>query len=116
MGDILIVAVNDDSSIKKLKGSSRPIFPLEERLEVLEAIEYIDYLVPFSEDTPLKIISSLLPDILVKGGDWEPEQVVGKKEVEKSGGKVYIIPYLHSHSSSDIISRIIDSAKFHLLG
>ncbi|MCP2519909.1 D-glycero-beta-D-manno-heptose 1-phosphate adenylyltransferase [Candidatus Aminicenantes bacterium AC-335-A11] len=106
LGDILIVGVNSDSSIKKIKGSKRPIFPLNERLEVLEAIEYIDYLTVFEEETPLKLITSLLPDILVKGGDWKPEQVVGGKEVEEAGGKVVIFPYVRGHSSSNIIEKI----------
>lgn len=110
-GDILIVAVNDDSSVQRLKGPSRPIFPLEERLEILESIENIDYLVPFSEDTPQKMIASLLPDTLVKGGDWESEEVVGKREVEEAGGRVVIVPFLASHSSSRLITQIIDSAR-----
>lgn len=102
-----MVAVNDDSSIRKVKGPTRPIFPIEERMEVLEAITDIDYLVSFSEETPKEIISSLLPDVLVKGGDWKPEEVVGKKEVENAGGEVITIPYLPHHSSSDIIGRIL---------
>ncbi len=112
-GDVLIVAVNDDSSVKKIKGPSRPIFPLRERLEILEAVEDIDYLVTFADETPQKVIASLLPDVLVKGGDWKIEEVVGKKEVERAGGKVIIIPYLEGHSSSEIIKRIIQSSKFH---
>jgi len=110
-GDVLIVAVNDDSSVKKIKGPSRPIFPLEERLEILEAVEDIDCLVTFAEETPQKTIASLLPDVLVKGGDWKIEEVVGKREVERSGGKVMIVPCLESHSSSEIIERIIQSSK-----
>jgi len=110
-GDVFIVAVNDDSSIKKIKGTSRPIFPLEERIEILEAIEDIDYLVSFSEETPQKIIARLLPDVLVKGGDWSPEEVVGRKEVEEAGGEVVIIPFLEGRSSSDIVKRIVSSAK-----
>jgi len=106
-GDILVVAVNDDSSIRAIKGPSRPIFPLEERMEVLEAITDIDYIVPFSEETPKEIISSLLPDVLVKGGDWKPKEVVGRKDVEQAGGKVVTIPYLSHHSSTDIIQRIL---------
>ena len=108
-GDIFIVAVNDDASVKKIKGASRPIFPLEERFEVLEAIEEINYLTFFSEETPQEIVALLLPDVLVKGGDWKPEEVVGKKEVEGAGGEVKIIPYLKGKSSSDIIDRIIHS-------
>jgi D-beta-D-heptose 7-phosphate kinase/D-beta-D-heptose 1-phosphate adenosyltransferase len=110
-GDVFIVAVNDDSSIKKIKGTSRPIFPLEERVEILGAIEDIDYLVSFSEETPQEIIGRLLPDVLVKGGDWRPEEVVGKKEVEEAGGEVVIIPYLEGCSSSEIVQRIVSSAK-----
>jgi len=110
-GDVFIVAVNDDASIKKIKGASRPIFPLKERIEILGAIEDIDYLVSFSEETPQKIIARLLPDVLVKGGDWRPEEVVGKREVEEAGGEVVIIPYLEGSSSSDIVKRIVSSAK-----
>ncbi|UCC38850.1 MAG: D-glycero-beta-D-manno-heptose 1-phosphate adenylyltransferase [Candidatus Aminicenantes bacterium] len=110
-GDILVVAVNDDFSIKKIKGASRPIFPLEERLEILEAIEEIDYLTHFSEETPQKIIAALVPDVLVKGGDWKPDEVVGKREVEGAGGEVKIVPYREACSTSDIIDRIVRSAK-----
>ena len=105
-GDVLVVAVNDDSSVKKIKGPFRPIFPLEERLEILAALEEIDYLVSFSEGTPQKVIASLLPDVLVKGGDWRIEEVVGRKEVEEEGGEVVVIPYLKGHSSTEIIERI----------
>ncbi len=111
LGDVLVVAVNDDSSIRKIKGSGRPIFPLEERLEILESIEDIDWLVAFSQESPKKVIESLLPDVLVKGGDWLPEEVVGKQEVEEAGGKVIIIPFLCGHSSSEIVRKIIESAK-----
>ena len=111
LGDVLIVAVNEDESVKKIKGSFRPIFPLEERLEVLDAIESIDYLISFSEETPQRVISALLPDVIVKGGDWVPEEVVGKREVEEAGGRVAIIPYLEGRSSSEIIDRITESAE-----
>ncbi len=110
-GDVFIVAVNDDSSTRKIKGASRPIFPLKERIEILGAIEDVDYLASFSEETPQKIIARLLPDVLVKGGDWKPEEVVGKREVEDAGGEVEIIPYLEGRSSSDIVKRIVSSAK-----
>lgn len=106
LGDVLIVAVNDDVSIKRLKGPSRPVFPLEERLEVLAAIGYIDYLLSFSQDTPRELITALLPDVLVKGGDWAPEKVVGREEVEEAGGRVVVIPYLQGYSSTDIIRKI----------
>lgn len=110
-GDVLVVAVNDDSSVRKIKGAFRPIFPLEERLEILEAIEEIDYLVSFSDETPERIIASLLPDVLVKGGDWKIEEVVGRREVEEAGGKVLIVPYLKGHSSSEIMKRIVNSSR-----
>jgi len=106
LGDVLIVAVNDDASIQRLKGLNRPVFPLIERLEVLVAVEYIDYLLSFSKDTPKELIAALVPDVLVKGGDWKPDEVVGREEVENAGGKVVIIPYLAGFSSSDIIRKI----------
>ncbi len=109
-GDILIVALNTDASVRKLKGASRPVFPLKERLEVLEAIEDIDLLTSFSEETPQKIIAEVLPDVLVKGGDWGPDQVVGRKEVEAAGGKVVIVPYLKGHSSSSLLKKIKKTA------
>lgn len=111
MGDVLLVAVNDDVSVKKIKGASRPIFPLEERLEILEAVEDIDHLTFFSEETPQKIIAALLPDVLVKGGDWKPEQVVGRREVEEAGGEVVVIPYLKGRSSSAIIKKILKTGS-----
>jgi len=107
LGEVLLVGVNDDASVKKIKGAPRPVFPLEERLEILEAVEDIDHLTFFSEETPQKIIASLLPDVLVKGGDWRPEQVVGRREVEEAGGEVVVIPYLKGRSSSAIIKKIL---------
>lgn len=111
LGEVLMVGVNSDESIRKIKDSTRPIFCLEERLEILEAIADIDYLVPFAEETPQKVISALLPDILVKGGDWPSREIVGRREVEKAGGEVVIIPYLPSHSTSEIIERIIAAVR-----
>ncbi len=108
LGDVLVVAVNDDASVRRLKGYSRPIFPLNERLEVLSALAPVDFLVSFSEDTPLHVVELLLPDILVKGGDWKPEDVVGKTEVVATGGRVEIIPYVSGRSTSEIIRRIRD--------
>ena len=105
-GDALIVALNDDASIRRLKGPARPVFPLAERLEVLAALEDIDYVTWFGEDTPQKIIAALLPDILVKGGDWKPDAVVGRAEVEAAGGKVVIVPYIKGQSTTNIIDKI----------
>jgi D-beta-D-heptose 7-phosphate kinase/D-beta-D-heptose 1-phosphate adenosyltransferase len=107
LGDVLVVALNDDASVRKLKGPGRPIFPLAERWEILEALEAIDFLTSFSEETPQKIIAALLPDVLVKGGDWKPEEVVGKKDVEAAGGRVVIVPYVEGHSTSSIIKKIV---------
>jgi D-beta-D-heptose 7-phosphate kinase/D-beta-D-heptose 1-phosphate adenosyltransferase len=106
LGDVLIVAVNEDASVRRLKGPSRPIFPLRERWEILGALEAVDFLTSFAEDTPQKIIAAVLPDVLVKGGDWALDQVVGRAEVEAAGGRVAIIPYVRGHSTSSIIKKI----------
>lgn len=106
-GDILIVALNSDASIRKLKGPSRPVFPLAERFEILAAVEDVDYLTSFSEETPRAIIAALLPDILIKGGDWGADEIVGRKEVEAAGGRVVRVPYLEGHSSTNIIHKIL---------
>jgi len=106
LGDILIVALNDDDSIRRLKGPNRPVYPLIERLEVLEALETIDYLTTFGEDTPQALIASILPDILAKGGDWGTDEIVGRPEVEASGGRVIRIPYREGFSTSGFIAKI----------
>ncbi len=111
LGDVLIVAVNDDESVKKIKGPSRPIFPLAERMEILEAVQFIDYLLPFSENTPLRVISAILPDVLVKGGDWKLEEVVGRREVEGAGGRVVLLPFLKPQSTSRLLTKILRSYR-----
>lgn len=111
LGDVLIVAVNDDRSIKMIKGPSRPIFPLAERFEILEAIEHIDYLIAFSEETPQKVISVLLPDVLVKGEDWKKNGVVGRKEVEEAGGRVVLVPLSKGQSTTSLLKKIIHSIE-----
>jgi len=113
-GNILIVAVNTDATVRKLKGAARPIFPLVERMEVLEAVSSIDYLIPFAERTPRKIIFLLLPDVLVKGGDWKMKNVVGRKEVEQAGGQVVLFSYLPGFSTSSLIKRIATGQKTEL--
>jgi len=111
-GDVLVVALNTDASVRRIKGPLRPIFPLKERLEVLAAVADIDFLTWFAENTPRKIIAALLPDVLIKGGDWTPGEVIGRAEVEAAGGRVVIVPYLKGHSSTSIIDRIIrDSSR-----
>ncbi len=105
-GDVLVVALNTDASVRRLKGPTRPVFPLRERLEILSAFADVDYVTWFAEPTPRKIVAALLPDVLVKGGDWSPDRVVGRAEVEAAGGKVVIVPYLQGHSSTSLIDRI----------
>ena len=101
-GDVLVVGVNSDSSVRRIKGSGRPIVSLEQRMAVLAALEAVDYVVPFEEDTPYELIALLRPNILVKGGDWRAEEVVGRELVEE----IRIIPYLERVSTSGIIERI----------
>jgi len=105
-GDILIVALNSDRSIRSLKGPSRPFTPEAERAEVLSALACVDYVVIFDEPDPLELISSLKPNILVKGGDWTPETTIGREVVEGMGGKVVIIPQVRGVSTSAIVDRI----------
>lgn len=106
LGDVLIVGLNTDASVRRLKGPGRPILPLRERQEVLAAISDIDYVTSFPEATPRRIIAEILPDVLVKGGDWGPDRVVGREEVEAAGGRVVIVPYLKGHSSTSIIRKV----------
>ena len=105
-GDILVVAINSDKSVEKLKGKGRPIFPALERAEILASFQMVDFVTIFNEETPYEIISELKPDILVKGGDWRKEQVVGRDIVEASGGKVVIIPQVNGYSTSKIVEKI----------
>lgn len=106
LGDVLIVGLNTDASVRRLKGPGRPILPLRERQEVLAAISDIDYVTSFPEATPRRIIAEILPDVLVKGGDWGPDRVVGREEVEAAGGRVVIVPYLKGRSSTSIIRKV----------
>lgn len=108
LGDRLIVAVNDDDSVRKLKGESRPINVLEDRLLVLAGLASVDWVVPFSQDTPAALVAELLPDVLVKGGDYEPEQIAGAKEVLQNGGEVRVLAFRDGHSSSRIIGKLSD--------
>lgn len=106
LGDILIVGLNSDDSVKQLKGTERPINSELERAEMLCALDFVDYVVIFEENTPLKLIKTIEPDILVKGGDYNPNEVVGKKEVEARGGKLILIPFVEGKSTTKIIERI----------
>lgn len=106
-GDCLIVGVNDDASIQRLKGKGRPFLPLEERQEILAAITHVSYVIPFSEDTPLELIQSLYRvDVLVKGGDYQNKTVVGQEHVESHGGKVLLFQFKSNYSSSHYIDRL----------
>ncbi len=106
MGDALVVGINTDASVERLKGPGRPIVPQEDRALVVGGLEAVDAVTLFHEDTPRSLISVLLPDILVKGGDYAPEEVAGRAEVESAGGIVRIIPFIHGRSTSDLIRRI----------
>jgi D-beta-D-heptose 7-phosphate kinase/D-beta-D-heptose 1-phosphate adenosyltransferase len=106
MGDLLVVGVNDDDSISRLKGADRPIHTLEDRTIMLAALQCVDYVVPFSDDTPLSLIQSVRPDILVKGDDYSISEIAGSEDVLSYGGKVELVPLLKGYSTTDIIDRI----------
>lgn len=108
LGDRLIVAVNDDDSVRRLKGESRPINALEDRLLVLAGLAAVDWVVPFSEDTPASLISKVLPDVLVKGGDYKPDEIAGARDVLQNGGEVRVLSFRDGHSSSRIIDKMRD--------
>ena len=108
LGDRLIVAVNDDDSVRRLKGASRPINALEDRMLVLAGLAAVDWVVPFSGDTPASLIAEILPDVLVKGGDYEPENIAGAKDVLQNGGEVRVLAFRDGHSSSRIIDKLND--------
>lgn len=106
LGDRLIVAVNSDASTRRLKGKSRPINPLIQRMTVLGALETVDWVVPFREDTPQRLIANVLPDLLVKGGDYKPHQIAGSKEVWAHGGDVQVLNFEHGYSTTNIIHSL----------
>lgn len=106
LGDRLIVAVNDDESVRRLKGPSRPVVPLADRMDVLAALADIDWVVPFSEDTPARLIEGVLPDVLAKGGDYAPEDIAGGEAVRRAGGEIRVLPLLDGRSTSSLIERI----------
>ncbi len=108
LGDRLIVAVNDDDSVRRLKGEPRPVNELQDRLLVLAGLAAVDWVVPFSEDTPTALIVELLPDVLVKGGDYKADDITGAKEVLQNGGEVRVLAFRDGHSSSRIIEKLRD--------
>jgi len=117
MGDILVLALNSDSSVKFIKGPLRPIVPQDERAYIMASLDMVDYVTIFDEDTPLELIEYIEPDILVKGGDWSEDTVSGRESVEKRGGKVVIIPQFnesstdHPASTTNIITKIMNVYK-----
>jgi D-beta-D-heptose 7-phosphate kinase/D-beta-D-heptose 1-phosphate adenosyltransferase len=106
LGDRLVVAVNDDDSVRRLKGNSRPVNELQDRMAVLSGLASVDWVVGFSEDTPARLIRAVMPDILVKGGDYQPEDVAGGADVLANGGQVRILSFKDGHSSSRIIEKL----------
>ena len=111
LGDRLIVAVNDDDSVKRLKGPERPVNTMEKRMRMLAALECVDWVVPFYEDTPTRQICKLNPDILVKGGDNDPDKIPGGDCVRKAGGEVKVLTYIDGVSTTGIISTIRETEK-----
>ena len=106
LGDRLVVGVNTDASVRRLKGPGRPVVEQEDRAYVLAALACVDAVTLFDEDTPAQLIAALLPDVLVKGGDYAPEQVVGREVVERHGGRLVLIPFVSGRSTTDILHRI----------
>ena len=104
--DVLVLALNSDSSVRSIKGEKRPLMNENERAEILAALEFIDFITIFEELTPLELICCLKPDILIKGGDWPEEKVVGREEVKKWGGRVAIIPEIEGKSTTNIVEKI----------
>jgi rfaE bifunctional protein nucleotidyltransferase chain/domain len=106
LGDVLVIGLNSDSSVKDLKGETRPINGELDRKFVLENLKSVDYVFIFDEQTPLNLIKELTPDVLVKGGDWKIEQIVGSDYVLKNGGKVYSLNFVDGYSTTNIIEKI----------
>ena len=110
-GDVLLVAINSDDSVRNLKGEKRPIMSQAERAEVVAALGMVDYVTVFDEADPHRLIAELMPDVLVKGGDWDVENIVGKGVVETAGGKVFSLPFIEGASTTGIVERILDRYK-----
>ncbi len=104
--DILVLALNSDSSVRAIKGDKRPLVCESERAEIIAALEFIDFVTIFEEPTPLKLIIDLKPDVLIKGGDWPEEKIVGREEIKKWGGRVAIIPEIAGKSTTNIVEKI----------
>ncbi len=111
MGDVLILALNSDSSIKRIKGDKRPILKQDERAFIVSNLKPVDYVIFFDEDTPAEIIKDLIPDVLVKGADWTIDKIIGREIVEANGGEVKTIKFVNDQSTSNIIKIIKDRYK-----
>lgn len=111
LGDVLIVGLNSDASVRQLKGAGRPVLPERERAEILASLECVDAVVIFDELTPREVIARLLPDVLVKGGDWASDQIKGREEVEAAGGRVVSIPVVAGYSTTEILRKIREGAS-----
>jgi len=111
LGDLLIVGLNSDSSVRGLKGKDRPIVAQKDRAELLSALEAVDYVVIFKDPTPIKLIEAIRPDLLVKGADWKSGKIVGEEFVKKNGGKVARIRLAKGRSTTDVIKKIIEAQR-----
>ena len=110
LGDVLVLGLNSDNSVRQLKGEGRPILPEGERAEILAAFECVDAVIIFDDLTPREVIAQLLPDVLVKGGDWAGDKIVGREEVEAAGGQVISVPVVSGYSTTEILRKIRDGA------
>lgn len=108
MGDLLVIGLNDDASVGRLKGPSRPVNPLEARAMLIASLEMVDFVIPFGEDTPERLIKAVRPDILVKGGDYQMEDIVGADFVTRHGGAVRTLPFADGFSTTSILKRLSD--------
>jgi D-beta-D-heptose 7-phosphate kinase/D-beta-D-heptose 1-phosphate adenosyltransferase len=109
LGDVLVVGLNSDASVRRLKGAGRPLVREADRAAVLAALRSVDAVTLFDEDTPLELISTLLPDVLVKGGDYDLDGIVGREAVEEAGGEVRVLPFVEGYSTTDILGRSKDA-------
>lgn len=111
LGDILIVGINSDASVKRIKGDLRPVVPQHERAFIISSLKPVDYVTIFEEDTPFNIISLLIPDVLVKGADWSKDKIVGADVVEANGGSVETIKFVNQTSTTNIIKTVLEKYR-----
>jgi D-beta-D-heptose 7-phosphate kinase/D-beta-D-heptose 1-phosphate adenosyltransferase len=111
LGDVLVVAINSDASVRALKGDGRPVLPQAERAEILAALATVDYVTVFDAPTPRELIARLLPNVLVKGGDWGADEIVGRAEVEAAGGRVVSVAVEPGYSTSGILERVRQTSR-----